>query len=327
MLKRVLKITGIVLLVLIALVLIVPLLIPIPPLENTVPPEQLADADSQFIDLNNLRVHYKKAGEGEPAFVLLHGFASSTYTWNRVLPEFAKRGATLAYDRPAFGLTARPLPGEWQNKNPYSPEANADLALALMDAQNMDKAILVGNSAGGAVAMDVALQNPERVQALILVDAAIYEGGGRPAWIAPLLQLPQFQRLGPYLVRGIADSGIELLKTAYHDQSKLTPETIAAYRKPLQTHNWDAALWQFTTAANPRQLAARLGELKMPVLVITGDDDRVVPTANSVRLAREIPGAQLAVLSQCGHLPQEECPQAFMQAVNAFLDAQKITAP
>lgn len=320
MLKRILKIIGVVLLVLVALALIVPLVIPIPPLQNTVPEEKLADADSQFIDLNGLRVHYKKMGAGEPAFVLLHGFASSTYSWDNVLSEFGTRGATVAYDRPAFGLTSRPLPGEWKTQNPYSPEANADLVIALMDAQGMDRAILVGNSAGGAVAMDVALRHPDRVEALILVDAAIYEGGGRPAWIAPVLNLPQMQRLGPWLVRSFADSGMELLRTAYHDTGKITPETIAAYRKPLRIDNWDAALWQFTTAANPRPLAARLAELKMPVLVITGDDDRVVPTANSVRLAQEIPNARLAVLENCGHLPQEECPQAFMQAVNAFVD-------
>lgn len=319
MLKRILKIGGIVLLVIVALVAIVPMLIPIPPLQNTAPPEQLADADSQFVDLNGLRVHYKKAGDGKPAFILLHGFGASTYSWEKVLREFGSFGTTIAYDRPAFGLTSRPLPGEWQGQSPYSPEANAALVLALMDAQGIDKAMLVGNSAGGAVAMDVALNHPERVEGLILVDAAIYEGGGRPAWIAPLLNLPQLQRVGPLLVRNIADSGMELLRTAYHDQTKLTPETIAAYRQPLRVNNWDAALWQFTAAANPRQFVPRLAELKMPVLVITGDDDRVVPTASSLRLAQEIPNAKLAVLEKCGHLPQEECPQEFMQAVKTFL--------
>jgi pimeloyl-ACP methyl ester carboxylesterase len=327
MLQRVLKTVGVVLLVLLALALIVPLALPIPPLENTIAPEQLADADSQFMDVNGLRVHYKKTGDGETAFVLLHGFASNTYTWDKVLREFGARGTTLAYDRPAFGLTSRPLPGEWQGENPYSPEANVDLLFALLDAQGIDKAILVGNSAGGAVAMDAALQHPERVQGLILVDAAIYEGGGRPAWLAPILNLPQVQRIGPLLVRGIADSGMELLKTAYHDPNKLTAETIAAYRKPLRAHNWDIGLWQFTTAAQSRQLAARLTELKMPVLVVTGDDDRIVPTASSLRLAREIPGAQLAVLPQCGHVPQEECPAAFMQAVNPFVAKLEAAQP
>ena len=325
--KRALKIGGVVLLVLFALALVVPLVIPIPPLENTVAPEQLADADSQFIDLNGLRVHYKKTGDGKTAFVLLHGFASNTYTWDKVWNEFGARGVTMAYDRPAFGLTSRPLPGEWQGKNPYSPEANIDLLRALMDAQNIDRAILVGNSSGGAAAMDFALQYPERVQALISVDAAIYQGGGRPAWLEPLLNLPQVQRVGPLLVRGIADSGVELLKAAYHDPNKLTAETIAAYRKPLRAHNWDMALWQFTTAAQSRQLAARLTELQMPVLVITGDDDRIVPTASSLRLAREISGARLAVLPQCGHVPQEECPRAFMQAVNDFLAGMGVTEP
>lgn len=318
--KRVLKFVGIALCAGLALLVVVPLVIPIPPLAGTTSPERLADADSQFIALNGVTVHYKKAGGGPRAFVLLHGFGASVFSWERVRSSFAALGTTLAYDRPAFGLTSRPLPGEWHGENPYSPAANVELLREFLDAQDIQSAVLVGNSAGGTVAADFALHYPERVQGLVLVDAAIYEGG-RPAWLSPLLALPQIQRLGPWLVRGIADRGDDIIRLAWHDPDKIPPETFAGYRKPLQAKDWDIALWQFTQAAGPRDLPARLEELKMPVLVITGDDDRIVPTANSIRLARELPNAKLVVIPNCGHVPHEECPDVFMRAVQEFVSA------
>ena len=86
----------------------------------------------------------------------------------------------------------------------------------------------------------------------------------------------------------------------------------------MQAENWDRALWELTVAGEDPGLAARLDELRMPVLVITGDDDRIVPTEDSLRLAREIPGAKLAVMPACGHVPQEECPAVFLAAVEGF---------
>jgi pimeloyl-ACP methyl ester carboxylesterase len=126
--------------------------------------------------------------------------------------------------------------------------------------------------------------------------------------------------LGPLLVRAIQRWGDTLAETAWHDPSRITPEIWAGYRRPLQADNWDQALWQFTLAGRSPGLDKRLGELQVPVLVITGDDDRIVPTADSIRLSRELPGAGLAVIPNCGHVPHEECPQAFLQAVDAFLN-------
>lgn len=70
-------------------------------------------------------------------------------------------------------------------------------------------------------------------------------------------------------------------------------------------------------------MAARLKELNLPVLVVTGDDDRIIPTAQSLRLAGEIPNAQLVTFQNCGHVPQEECPDAFLQAVGLFIAGLK----
>jgi pimeloyl-ACP methyl ester carboxylesterase len=315
--QRLKRIFGITALAILTLVLVSPFLVPVPPLENTVPVEELADPDSRFIEVNGINVHYKTYGQGEPTFVLLHGFGASLFSWREVTAPLAEFGTVIAYDRPAFGLTERPL--TWEGENPYSQEAQVELVIGLMDALGVERAILVGNSAGGTIAMLTALKYPQRVQSLILADPAVYAGGGAPAWIRPLLRTPQMRHLGPLVSRQIQTRGPELIELAWHDPSKITPEILEGYQKPLRIADWDKALWELTLASRESGLAERLGELTLPTLVITGDDDRIVPTEQSLRLAQELPNAQLAVIPQAGHVPHEECPAEFMQAVAEFL--------
>jgi pimeloyl-ACP methyl ester carboxylesterase len=319
--RKLLRILAGLLLALLLLLLVGPFLVPVPNLEGLVSARSLADADSRFIDVNGLEVHYKQAGQGEPYIILLHGFGASQFSWREVMAPLAEVGTVIAYDRPAFGLTERPMAGEWQGESPYSTQSQVNLLFGLMDQLGFQKAILVGNSAGGTIATLATLQQPQRVQALVMVDAAIYNGGGSPAWVRPLLHTPQLNRLGPLAARQLSERGEEGIRQAWHDPSKVTPEIYAGYRKPLQVENWDKALWELTRSSRESGLALRLGELNLPVLVVTGDDDRIVPTENSLQLAKDVPGSQLVVFTNCGHLPQEECPQAFLAAVIPFIQA------
>ena len=271
---------------------------------------------------SNVTVHYKETGQGDTTFILLHGFGASLFSWHAVMQSFSEYGQVVAYDRPAFGLTERPMPRDWDGESPYSTNSNVELLAGLMNELNIDKAILVGNSAGGSVSVAFALKYPERVQALILVDPALGGGGGRfPQWALPLMATPQMRHVGPLLVRSIAQTGNDTILQAWHDPSLVTTETIDEYRKPLKAYNWDRALYEFTIAS--RALELRLAELNMPVIVIAGDDDRIIPTEYSVQAAQEIPGSQLVILPACGHVPHEECPAAFMEAVAGFLENLK----
>lgn len=317
--KRWLRITLIVLGVLLLLLLVGPLLVPVPPLEDTVPPRQLAGPDSRFVELNGIDVHYKLAGQGEPVLVLLHGFGASLFSWREVIGPLSEAGTVVAFDRPAFGLTERPMPDEWEGENPYSRAAQVELTIALLDELGVQEAVLVGNSAGGTIALLAALEHPERVGGLVLVDPAIYEEGGGPSWLRPLLRTPQMRRLGPLLLRSFPELGERTIELAWHDPGKITPEVLAGYKRPLQAQHWDRALYEFTLAQESLGLAGRLDEVDLPTLVITGDDDRIVPTEQSVRLAGELPAATLVVIPDCGHVPQEECPGAFLKAVESYL--------
>jgi pimeloyl-ACP methyl ester carboxylesterase len=299
-------------------VLVGPFLIPTGSM-GTVPAEQLADPDSQFVELNGLRVHYKALGQGDATMLLLHGFGASLYSWHEVMPALGKDHRVVAYDRPGFGLTARPLPGEWEGDSPYGAEAQVELVVALLDQLGIGRAVLVGHSAGGAIAMLTAIRYPQRVRALILVAPAVYTGGGLPAWVRPLAQTPQGERVGLLLARSLSVRGQTTLREAWHDPNKITPAILEGYQKPLQVENWDTALWQLTLASHPLKLGEQLERVPVRSLVITGDDDRIVPIAGTVRLASNLSGTQLVIVPQCGHLPHEEAPANFLTAVRNFL--------
>lgn len=325
--RRVVRIFLIVAAILLAALLIGPFLAPVPSTAELAAPAELAGPQSRFVDVpyagDTLTVHYEEAGSGDRNLLLLHGFAASTFSWREVLAPLGELGRTVAYDRPAFGLTERPLPeswqGDWGSQNPYPAAAQVELTTGLLDELGMDKAVLVGNSAGGTVAMLTALAHPERVEALVLIDPAVYAGGNPIPGLRAIFNTPQMRHLGPLIAQQIQGWGLDFARSAWHDPSKITEDVWAGYLKPLQVANWDRALWELTASNAPSGLPERLDELTLPVLVITGDDDRIVPTEQSVRLAEELPNAKLVVVPACGHVPHEECPQAVMDAITAFL--------
>lgn len=307
--------------VLLFIILVGPFLIPVPPAAGTLPIEALADPDSQFIEVNDIQVHYKQTGSGEPVFILLHGFGASTYSWREVMEPLAQYGTVIAYDRPGFGLTERPL--EWQGDNPYTLESNIELLRSFMEAKDIEQAIIAGSSAGGTVATAFTIAYPERVQALIEVDAAVYQTVSRSRILYWLLRTPQVNRLAPLFLRFFLNnaSADRFLSSAWYDPRVIeeNPEILAGYTKPFMAENWDQALWEHTLAAEPPNFIDQLGEIQVPTLVVGGEFSEIVPIELSRRLAQELPNARLIVIPNCGHLPHEECPAAFLTAAVDFL--------
>lgn len=315
-----LRFFGFVFILVLVVVLVGPLVIPFPPLLEPVSVTELADPDGQFIEVNGIQVHYKIAGTGEPVMILLHGFGASTYTWHKVMATLADRGTVIAFDRPAFGLTERPLPGSWTDENPYTSDFSANLTIGLMDQLGVDKAFLVGHSAGAGIAVQTALAHPKRVSGLVLVDPALSGRPGMPDWLE---NTPQMKRLGPFLARSLSGKeGDAFLEASWYDFSKFTEADREAYRKPLRVADWDVALWEFTKANQTTDLSSQLGEIQVPVLVIHGKDDRIIPITEGERIAEALPDAQFEVVLACGHLPQEECPDAFLIAIENYLQQE-----
>lgn len=301
--------------------LVVPFLIPNES-SGTMAAQQLATVDDKFIDINGIDVRYRHADFGgdcdctPPLIILMHGFGASVFSWRDVLEPLGGLGEVIAYDRPAFGLTERPT--EWTGTNPYGFEGNFDILDGLIGQFGANRdVILVGHSAGGQLAAEYARLNPTKVSALVLVDPAILTTGGTPEGLDWLWAIPQIDRLGPILVASIATSGDDLLRESFVDQTLITEDVYAGYRLPLKVKGWEEAFWNFATASKANDLQDNLGSLTMPVLLITGDADTVVPTSDTVKLGTMIPGSIVEIVPDSGHLPHEERPTEFLSAIES----------
>lgn len=314
------------LLILVAVLLVGPLLIPMSVVDGgTLDIRDLTAADSRFVNVLGYDLHYKEMGQGERVLILMNGFGGNLTTWRKVMAPLAEYGRVIAFDRIGTGLSDYPMFGEWTGKSPYANSMQPEFVVGLMDALQIEQAILVGNSQGGTIAVQTALAYPERVQALILADPGIYTTGGFPPSLSWLYATPQMRRLGPLASRqflGEANAD-ELVKLAWHDPSKLTAPERAEAAQYGRLRNRFRALWEYTVAGEALDLASQVGRISMPTLIIAGDDDRIIPTEEHARLAKEIPNADYFLIAQCGHVPQEEQPEEFLRAVDQFLNNLK----
>ncbi len=326
--SRMIKRGSIILAVGAIICLIIPLLLPYPPIQGAVTPEQLADPDSQFIQVNNITLHYKTYGQGNTVFILLHGTLLNTYSWHEVVESLSKLGRVIAYDRPPFGLASRPMPGTWKGESPYSYEAQTDLLIGLMDVLQIKQAILIGNSMGGGIAAYTAQRYPDRVQGLVLI-APAQTRHFFPTPVRWVLAAPQLrQSLGPLLLRSQLEKfASNLYRLSWHDPSKIQQEDWDAYLTVFKMENWDRAMWELLIAAKPFETILCFETITAPTLIITGDDDRVLGTQTNIQLADKISTSQLVVIPNCGHIAQEECPLQVSEAIEKWFNTQQFGEP
>jgi len=308
-----------------------------------------AGEPASFLEVLDIELHVERlpagagagAGTDAPLVVLLHGFGGSTATWRDTAPALAAGGAeVVAYDRPAFGFTERVLDDRLDafrartGVDLYGPDGQVALLDALLDTlldadgagpdgTGADGAarpvVLVGHSAGGTLAAEYALRRPERLAGIVLVAPAVLTTGGTPAWLRPVLTLPPVARGGPFVARLAASGSDQLLEASWHDPARVTDAMRAEYAAPQAVRDWERGLWELVRAPGTFDIAERPEAVTVPVLLVTGDDDRVVPTDDTRELATLIAGSELIVLERVGHIPQEEDAAGTGDAIARFL--------
>jgi pimeloyl-ACP methyl ester carboxylesterase len=272
-----------------------------------------------------IELHYRERGtrapQAAPVFLLLHGFTFSLFTWDPVFERFAARARTVAYDQIPYGLSAKLRRGDWSGMNPYAKEAAIDQLFSLMDGLGIERAILVGSSSGGTLAMEAALERPQRVEGLILIAPWVY--AQRPTFPAWFAELPQMRRLSLLIGRKLGE-GV-LLDYSYADPGRVTEARRTRMLAHTAMAGWDLAWGELLTRSlySPVEVSRRLAEITQPVLLVSGDTDKLVPVGDSRRVADQLPNGSLQVLEGCGHVPHEECPEAFWQAVSQWLTDRK----
>jgi pimeloyl-ACP methyl ester carboxylesterase len=318
-LSRILAISGAVVL---ALVLVVPFLIPVQT-TGTATYKEVAGEGATFATAQGIDIFYEKSDfvckeakdcSNPPVIFLMHGFGANTFSYREIIEPLSQLGDVIAYDRPGFGLSERPT--SWDGENPYG-SIGQDLILDELIAQFASgrDVILVGHSAGGTLAAQYVVDNKDAIQGLILISPAILSTGGSPSWLNWIFSIPQLDHLGPLLVSSIASSGMDLLNESWYNKDLITDEVKAGYREPLNVIGWEEGFWEFNRAPREFDVKDRLDEIIVPTLLITGDTDTVVATADTQALANMIKDSVLFVIPQSGHLAQEETPEDTMKAI------------
>jgi pimeloyl-ACP methyl ester carboxylesterase len=265
---------------------------------------------SKFIQIEGMRIHYRDEGAGQP-LVLLHGFGSSLYTWDGWVGQLAGTRRLIRLDLPGFGLTGAAPDGD------YSAERYVRVVTALLDSLGVRRADIAGNSMGGRTALMFTLEHPDRVRKLILVDA----GGFSPMPPPTVYRLAQTPIVGPWLLLHVTPRFAirRNLETVYGDPSRLTNSVVARYQAmTLRAGNRGAMLARIKGPPDPN-LADRLGELKLPVLIQWGQLDRWIPLSDAHGFQRGIAGAELRVYPGVGHVSMEEFPVTTARDANVFL--------
>jgi pimeloyl-ACP methyl ester carboxylesterase len=268
--------------------------------------------------LRGYEVNYiERNPRGSKLIVLLHGFGASTFSWLPVVDTLAEHGHVVAYDRPGFGQTERPM--VWQGTNPYSMAGQVQLLDAIITHFGEDReVILVGHSAGGQLAAHYLFKGSKPISRLILESPAILTPGP-PRFISLFLRMPIFNKLGPTLVGGFARVGQKILFDSFYDKTKLTEQVSRGYERPMDNSDWKEGFWEFLKADKHSDVAKRLGEIDIPTFVITGQFDTIVKVEDSMKVAERIPGHKIYLVPAAGHLSHEEQPADFMRVVGNWL--------
>ncbi len=271
-------------------------------------------------EVDGLALHYVAEGRG-PAVVLVHGLGGFAESWRHNLGALARRATVYAIDLPGFGRSAKP-------RTHYGLAYFARALHGFLESQGLRQASLVGHSLGAAVVMTYALTHPARVERLALVGGVVPGFSFSPSWIYRLVALPV---LGETLS---LVSGAGLFKMAlarcFHRPVRAEVDFFVDHEYAARTGS-DARAAYLATLRDVRpdfeehrqDYRRALATLDLPVLLIHGRQDRVVPAAHCAETREALPTAALRWVDECGHFPQIE----HADAVNAWLAEFLVARP
>ncbi len=277
------------------------------------------NAASRFAELEpGLRVHYRDEGKRDGrVLVLIHGSNASLHTWEQWVAVLGKDYRVISLDLPGHGLTGQNPAGVYDNAS------YVRVVDRLLTKLNVDKAVIGGNSMGGGVSWLYALEHPAKVESLLLIDASgqPYAKSGETPLGFRLMRMPVIKEAARFIApRSIFESSV---KTSMSVQSKIDDKLIDRYWE-LNRYpgNREATMQRF---ANPKSMAPstqeRLSTIKVPVMIMWGAQDNLIPVSSAKWFAQAMPQAKLVIYPNVGHIPMEEIPDKSANDVKIWLDS------
>ena len=271
--------------------------------------------EGKFVKLNNRETYLVEKGQGQP-LILIHGFGASIYSWRNIIDPLAEEYHVYAIDLLGFGYSAKP-------DIDYNLQLYTDQVEALIDKYNLDSVTLIGNSLGGKISANLAIQKPDKVESLVLIDAAGYEMEKNNT---PLLfQLAKVPGVRKILALFNSKKRIrKILEGVYYDDKKVTEQVVEAYYRPYKTKGALRAPMALLNGGMKKEgFSSKIKEITAPSLIIWGEEDQWIPLRKGYKYHQDIPDSKLIVLTHAGHVPQEEVPEIVATSVLEFLNKIK----
>ena len=282
-----------------------------------IPREELeakyATGPSQFLDLpDGARIHFRDEGRSEsPVIVLLHGFNGSLFNFERLVPLLAKDFRLISIDLPGFGLT-----GAIPSAN-YTTESFMDTVTRLTNQLGIEKFLIAGNSMGGGVAWRYTLENPTKVEGLILLASSgvgskedvkkFEERENNPPIVWRLMNSTLFKKfLNYYTPKFFATEG---LKRSVYDQKFADADHANQFHDLVLLQGSRNAILSMTMGGRRQMYGPEsLSKITSPTLVIHGEEDNIIGFERSLVFKENIDNAEIKIYPEIGHLPMYEDP-------------------
>ena len=291
------------------------------------PPGNLGQdwGEQKTFDYHGVKINYYEAGQGPPV-ILLHGFGACAYTWRFLGPALAAKDPAehraqhrvFTMDLKGYGLSDKPRDGK------YAVSDQADMVAEFIRSQDLHDLVVMGHSMGGGVALmtyfKVRGEDPWRIKRLVLIDSAGYPQ--KMPWFVRMARIPGLNAVVSRLLSPRFATSM-VLRKCYYNKDKITDEQIDTYAYYGSLPGASEAVMETAKQIMPDDIeavTARYKTISVPVLIIWGAEDEVVPLKVARNFKRDIPDSELAVIPKCGHITLEEEPQETKRTIKDFLE-------
>ncbi len=261
----------------------------------------------------------ERSGAGDPPVVLVHGFGAGNHSWRRWIPELSRHHTVHAVELMGFGSAPVPRGGD------YSPHAQAGHLVERLRQLPGNPPVLVGHSLGACVVLLAALRIRDQGGRPPLSGLVVMSGPVFRQPLPPFFRLSRIRGLGELFLLGVPPRwALRLgIRGIVARKDAVTPELVEGYRAPLEDRTRRRAILRAARQIRPEEvdeMVRRYPELDLPVLLLWGEEDPVVPPAFAPRLEALLPRAHRVILPGVGHLPAEEDPGGSLAALLSFLE-------
>ncbi len=276
------------------------------------------NSTSKFIEIDGMNVHYKIEGKENNSIplVLIHGTSSSLFTWDSCVKDWSKTNKIIRLDLPGFALTGP------NKENNYSFEYYTKFIYKFLLKLNVKKCNLAGNSLGGGIALFYALEYPNKVNKLILIDSDGYSFSSKTKSTIGFIAIKTLGKI-PIINEFLNVITPEFMvkksvEDVYYDKSKITQKTYEMYNDfLLREGNRKALVKKF--AATRIDKSKEIKNISMPTLIIWGGKDQSIPIECAYKFKKNIRNSELVIIKNSGHIPMEESPKEIISIINNFI--------